>query len=173
VKPAINTAAQTTTGADGYGNGGCGVMNNLMTVCANQTPGFTTLQPSEQAKCLCSGSFSPAAFDNAVSSCCQVAKTQNPAIYATVSALEGFCASASNTGLPPYSFAPPTSPPNNSPASNSATETETHSRIDVTVTIPAPTASAVQANTGPGLRKPTTMEIVWLSFGCAAVVSFL
>lgn len=127
---AISTTGSASASVSGYSNGPCGVMNVLVNNCANQTPGFKDLQPSEKARCLCSTLGS---FDNLVSSCYQVAKTQAPAQYTSATALKGLCAAAggslssSSFTSPPHHITPPRT------ISSSPTETTVHRAITYTV----------------------------------------
>ncbi|TVY80711.1 hypothetical protein LSUE1_G003571, partial [Lachnellula suecica] len=150
-RPASNSAAATSQGysSNGSGNGPCGTMNNLMAQCANQTPGFASLQPADQAKCLCypnGGSFAPAPFDNAVASCYQVAKTQAPTLAGDVNTVS----------LSSYTFASPQ--PTSASNSGSGSATETASHRDITITVDQPSATA--AKSAAGLTKVTNIEVV-------------
>lgn len=161
-------------GGGGYnGDGGaCGGMQGILKSCANATPGFTALAATDQAKCLC---VAPAAdFDGQVASCCAVAKTAAPSLFAVATALEGFCASAgTGGGLSSYSFAVPsaaatTTDSGSGSGMGTGTGTGTTTRVDVTITV-VPT----QAQAKAALTKVTRGGVVGVSFVCAAVVLFL
>lgn len=76
-------------------NPGCSLVSYGLNYCESVSPGFTTMDPTLQAPCLCYSStdWSPQTFDNAVLTCAEFVKTASPSDYSVFSALEGFCTS--------------------------------------------------------------------------------
>jgi hypothetical protein len=76
-------------------NSMCIFLGAALGICNSLTPGFTTMNPSAQAHCLCYSStvWAPNIFDGAVGQCAGFASTAAPAAYAPLANLEGFCES--------------------------------------------------------------------------------
>ncbi|KAG9245134.1 hypothetical protein BJ878DRAFT_541583 [Calycina marina] len=74
-------------------DGGCATVSATMAMCANQTPGFTGLEPLKQAECLCyKGTlWVPAVFDEAARTCAVHASTLLPEYADVFGGLGDFC----------------------------------------------------------------------------------
>lgn len=84
----------------------CVIVGAALGICSSLTPGFFTLNPTAQAKCLCysSTSWNPGLFDNAVDSCANFASTAVPTAYSPLANLEGFCTAVGDVGVPASSI---------------------------------------------------------------------
>jgi hypothetical protein len=85
----------------------CSTVEAAISFCESVSPGFATLDPTNQAPCLCysSTSWDPEFFDGAVATCASGLSAQGDlAGYSTVEVLAGFCTSIgpipSSTALP-------------------------------------------------------------------------
>lgn len=88
-------------------NSACLVVGEALAICGSLSPGFTTLQPTAQAHCLCysSTAWMPGIFDNAVKTCADYASTAVPSAYQPLSSLEAFCQSLGDVDSPVPTFA--------------------------------------------------------------------
>ncbi len=105
--PTFPEATMTASAQVLQQNSACLVVGEALAICGSLSPGFTTLQPTAQAHCLCysSTSWMPSIFDNAVGSCANYASTALPAAYQPLANLEGFCESVGDVETPPTVFA--------------------------------------------------------------------
>lgn len=90
------TSRTRTTQASATGlaaNSDCAFVGSAIAFCESVSPGFTSMEASSQAPCLCysSASWSPDGFDDPVSSCANFVKTGSPSDYQVFSNLAGFC----------------------------------------------------------------------------------
>lgn len=74
-------------------NAQCQLVSTALSICNSVTPGFNTMQPTKQARCLCYAqtTFIPNLFDIAVQTCADFASSAVPDAYSAIYGLEGFC----------------------------------------------------------------------------------
>jgi hypothetical protein len=163
----------------------CNSANEILNSCSSQTPGFSSLQPTEQAKCLCyvSASWCPSAFDNAVATCAVYAKTGASSAYAAIAPLTGFCGSVGSyltTTPASYSVATTLSVVSSTTITAETTSagmsgnggTSTSMVLATTITIGG--AKHTQANSGvTGHKQMSEGSVVGFSLFCALLVLFL
>ena len=92
---ASSATGSSPTSVDVFTNSACAVVISALSFCNSVSPGFTTLDATSQAPCLCysSTSWSPAGFDDPVSSCSKYWQTAEPSDFSDISGLSGFCTS--------------------------------------------------------------------------------
>lgn len=183
---ALTTLYETTASISAFSGQPCNSVNSVFNGCASMTPGFSSLQRKDQAKCLCyvsSTSWCPTAFDNAVATCASYAQTADSNVYSTMCALGGFCAGIGNiltTTLAPYGMPStlsgvaseaPTPKPSSTLATGGGTST---SVMGATITIGGP--GATRSGTSGGrlvLDKMGEGGVIAISFGFALLLLFL
>ncbi|KAF4637473.1 hypothetical protein G7Y89_g610 [Cudoniella acicularis] len=74
---------------------GCSYALFAVSFCDSVSPGFSTMNPTLQAPCLCysSTAWIPDIFDSAMATCASYAKTADTSDYSSLKSLEGFCSS--------------------------------------------------------------------------------
>jgi hypothetical protein len=184
----ITTTYQSTPSASfsisAFSGQPCNSANEMLNSCSSQTPGFSSLQPTEQAKCLCyvSTSWCPSAFDDAVATCAVYARTVASSAYAAITPLTGFCGSVGSLTAAPasYSVATTMSAVSSTAMTTGTTSTGTSGNggtststvLETTITIGG--ARHTQANAGMTVRKEMSEgSVVGFSFFCALLVLFL
>jgi hypothetical protein len=88
----------------------CSTVEEAISSCESVSPGFSTLDPTNQAACLCysSTSWDPEFFDGAVTSCARGLSAQGDlADYSIFKRLAGFCTSVGDIGNPPTTTTTP------------------------------------------------------------------
>jgi hypothetical protein len=95
IKPAPTTASPNpaTASVNIFTNPGCSFVSFALSFCNSATPGFSTLDVTSQAPCLCysSTSWSPDGFDGPVQTCANFVSTAVPSAYSDIAAIEGYC----------------------------------------------------------------------------------
>jgi hypothetical protein len=186
--PATTTIDQsissTSLSISAFSGQPCNSANEILNSCSSQTPGFSSLQPTEQAKCLCyvSASWCPTGFDNAVATCASYARTAASSAYAAIAPLTGFCGSVGSLTATPASYSVATT--RNVVSSTTMTagttsmgtsgngETSTTMVLATTITIGG--AKHTQANAGVTVHKQMSEgSVVGFSLFCALLVLFL
>jgi hypothetical protein len=100
--PATTTSASDVTPApasvDIFTNPACSTVGYALSYCNSVSPGFTTMDPSSQAPCLCYSStvWNPSAFDGAVLTCAEYVSSVAPSSLSDITFLDGFCTSVGN-----------------------------------------------------------------------------
>ncbi|KAI6712140.1 hypothetical protein JHW43_005335 [Diplocarpon mali] len=81
-------------------NPSCALLSQALSICAVLDPGFVTLLPPAQARCLCysSTSWAPKVLDDAVKTCADFASTAAPGAFGPLMNLEGFCENVGDVG---------------------------------------------------------------------------
>jgi len=162
----------------------CNSANEILNSCSSQTPGFSSLQPTEQAKCLCyvSASWCPTGFDNAVATCAVYAMTAASSAYAAIAPLTGFCGSVGSLTATPGSYSVTTTRNVVSSTTMTAGTTSTGTSgsggtsmtmvLATTITIGG--AKHTQANAGVTVHNQLSEgSVVGFSLFCALLVLFL
>lgn len=82
-------------------NSACSYVDFALSFCNSATPGFSTMDVSKQAPCLCYSStkWSPNGFDGPVKTCADYVLTADPSIYSDFTSVEGFCSSIGDVTL--------------------------------------------------------------------------
>ena len=80
----------------------CGALEDVYSICAESTPGFSTLPATDLASCACGTalgtiSWGPTLFDELVAGCVSMEATIDPGAASTIAEIEGFCASYAPT----------------------------------------------------------------------------
>ena len=90
--------SSTTSVIDVESNPACSWVEYALSFCESASPGFATMDVTDQAPCLCysSTSWSPDFFDGAVATCVEYVSTAAPSLYTDLTAMEGFCSSVGN-----------------------------------------------------------------------------
>lgn len=146
--PLITSAPKTSSTTL---NPGCSTVDFALSYCSSVSPGFLSMDVSEQAPCLCysSSSFNPAFFDSAVQTCANYVSTAAPDLYTDISALEKFCSSAGDV-LHASSIGVPSGSPVTNSAKGSSTPLTGNGNGNTPGAVPAPsTAPATAGNGGP------------------------
>ena len=182
---ATTTSAAITSTSATFSDPACGLVSSAIDACTQLTPGFSRMNATDQALCLCYVSTSywePSRFDNAASTCAQVAQTAASYLYLQYSKLEGFCSGVGNILSRPSVVASTTTNPHNTPQdskTNGYTTTTEASRVatntggDFTSIIsPTDTGGAPGKSEGE-ITRASKQEVILLSFVCAAVLLFL
>lgn len=81
----------------------CEVLDDVLSICDELTPGFTNLPSTQQASCLCGStlgtlSWGPATFDELAGACAVQYATIDVTIASDASALAGFCTAYVDAG---------------------------------------------------------------------------
>jgi hypothetical protein len=163
----------------------CNSANEILNSCSSQTPGFSSLQPTEQAKCLCyvsTSSWCPTAFDNAIATCALYARTAASSAYAAIAPLTGFCGSVGSLTATSATYSVVTT--RNVVSSTMMTAgttstgtsgnggTSTSKVLATTITVGG--AKHTQANAGVTVNKEMSEgSVVGFSLFCALLVLFL
>lgn len=166
---------------EGYG-GQCTEVQEMLSACESATVGWTSLQPKDQASCLCyvSEAWCPSVFDNAVGSCAGYAMTADASVWPAVSAMVSFCGSVGDgTTSTPASYGVPTTL--SAVASKSLTAPRSTGTIGgggtSTAEITATTITIGAAHSTGGVpvghREWSEGGVVGFSFLCALLVLFL
>jgi hypothetical protein len=193
--PASISATTTTTGtitsSATLSNSACELVNSAIDACTQLTPGFSTMNATDQALCLCyvsTSTWTPNLFDSAVSSCAQFAQTAASSIYLQYSTLEGFCSAvgnilspssvvASTTAAPLTTYQAPrpskTSGYATTGAGYGSSGTATNIGGDFTITIPSTNTGVSAGKSEGGIVKASETEVMFVSFACAALLLFL
>jgi hypothetical protein len=189
---ALTTMYQTAAPMiSGFSGQPCNSVNSFLNGCWSLTPGFSSLQPTDQAKCLCyvsSRSWCPTAFDNAVATCAGFAQTAEPSVYAIISTLGGFCAGVGNilaitaasysvavattlSAVPSPTLTPGPSSSRGAGSGIGGSTTET----DLTITVGGVGATKTgTAKSGAQMLEPASEgEVIAISLVCALIVLFL
>ena len=159
------SASNTTSSGSGLeGAGGreaCSLINSVLNACTSLTPGFASLQATDQAKCLCYSNTSiwaPTIFDSAVVTCCGFAATAETSIYGVVSRLDSICQRVGNI------LATTTSPGSYARGSSTSTAIPSHTATGGAIatpssvsgrgstTLPSSQAGSAQSASAPGNR---------------------
>lgn len=182
------TAAST---AGGFSGQPCSSVNSFLNGCSSLTPGFSSLQPSDQAKCLCyvsSSSWCPTSFDNAVATCASFAQTAEPSVCATMSALAGFCVGVGDvlattaasyfvaTTLSTVASATPTPGPSSTMGAatgNGGAGSTTETGITITVGGAGARKTGTTNGGAVKLEKASEGEVIAISLVCALIIVFL
>jgi hypothetical protein len=161
----------------------CNSANEILNSCSSQTPGFSSLQSTEQAKCLCyvSTSWCPTAFDNAVATCVVYASTAASSAYAAITPLTWFCFSVESllTATPAsYSVATTMNVGTSTTMAAGPISTSgnrgTSTTMILATTITNGGARHTQANSGATVNKQMSEgSVVGFSLFCALLVLFL
>jgi hypothetical protein len=163
----------------------CNSVNQILNSCSSLTPGFSSLQPKDQASCLCyvsTSSWCPTAFDNAVGTCAVYAQTAAPSVYSALTGLEGFCASVGDMMTPAsYSVATTLSAVASATLSNGPSSTKgvpgggtsTTTELATTITIGGERNTETAKSGELQLQRWSEGEVVGFSFFCALLVLFL
>jgi hypothetical protein len=175
----------------GFSGQPCNSVNTMLNDCSSLTPGFSSLQPQDQAKCLCyvsSSSWCPTAFDNAVATCAGYAQTAEPSVYGTMSALGGFCADIGNVLVTtPASYSVPTTlsavpSPTLTSGPTSTTKTSsgeggptstTETGIMITIGGAGLTSTGAAKSGVLGHERASVGEVVGVSLLCSLILLFL
>jgi hypothetical protein len=107
--PAAVSATATTSAAevtpapasgtiDIFTNSACAFVGSALSYCNSVSPGFTTMDPSSQAPCLCYSStvWNPTEFDGAVLTCAEFVSSAAPSSLSDITDLEAFCTDIGN-----------------------------------------------------------------------------
>jgi len=162
----------------GFSGQPCNSVNTILNSCSSFTPGFSSLQPKDQAKCLCyasSSSWCPKAFDNAVATCAGYAQAAEPSVYATMSALGGFCAGIGNilaTAPASYSVATTLSAVA-SPMPTSGPTSTIETGITITVGGAGMRSTGAAKSGVLGRETASLGEVVGISLLCSLILLFL
>ena len=82
----------------------CRVLSSALAECQIRTPGFDSMEPTEQAECLCYNGFNvwvPSVFDDAAKTCVAHASMAAPRnVYDQLRQVESFCVEAGNVQMP-------------------------------------------------------------------------
>ncbi len=163
----------------------CNSANEILNSCSSQTSGFSSLQPTEQAMCLCyvSASWCPTAFDNAVATWAEYVRTVASSAYAAITPPMGFCGSLGSllTATPAsYSVATTMSAVTSTMMTAGTSLTATSGNGGASTTIVSATTMTIggakhtQANSGSTVHKEMTEgSVVGFSLFCALLVLFL
>jgi hypothetical protein len=154
----------------------CNSANEILNSCSSQTPGFSSLQPTEQAKCLCyvSASWCPTAFDNAVATCAMYASTAASSAYAAIAPLTGFCGSVGSVTATPASYSVATTMTAGTTSMRTSGDGGTSTSTILATTITNDGAKHTQANAGVTVNKEMSEgSVVGFSLFCALLVLFL
>ncbi|TAQ85432.1 hypothetical protein B7494_g6255 [Chlorociboria aeruginascens] len=167
IKHPASISANTTANTD------CHLVNSLIESCAQSYSGFTSMNASDQASCLCyvsSTSWCPTSFDNAVTSCATFATTAAPQVYSAISGFSGFCGSIGGVMSVTTSDAPrPTSTEGASYSWKSASSTSPQMGFTLTV---GPTETSSPQSHGTIVRL-NEMQVILVSCISSAVMTFL
>lgn len=92
------TPAPASGTVDIFTNPACSTVGFALSYCNSVSPGFTTMDPSSQAPCLCYSStvWNPSAFDGAVLTCAEYVSSAAPSSLSDITGLEGFCSEIGN-----------------------------------------------------------------------------
>ena len=92
------TPAPASGTIDIFTNSACGFVGSALSYCNSVSPGFTTMDPSSQAPCLCYSStvWSPSVFDGAVLTCAEFVSSVAPSSLSDITGLESFCTDIGN-----------------------------------------------------------------------------
>jgi len=102
ILPAASSSAAAASGSvDIFSNPACSFLSYAFSFCNSATPGFSTMDASLQAPCLCYSStkWSPNGFDGPVQTCADFVSTAEPSAYPTFAAVEGFCSSVGDVEI--------------------------------------------------------------------------
>ena len=93
--PAVTPAPASV---DIFTNSACSTIGFAISYCNSVSPGFTTMDPSSQAPCLCYSNavWDPSAFDGAVVTCAEYVSSAAPSGLSDITGLDGFCTSVGN-----------------------------------------------------------------------------
>lgn len=93
--PAVTPAPASV---DIFTNSACSTVGFALSYCNSVSPGFTTMDPSSQAPCLCYSStvWNPSEFDGAVLTCAEYVSSVAPSSLSDITFLDGFCTSVGN-----------------------------------------------------------------------------
>jgi hypothetical protein len=99
---ASSGSAAASGSVDIFSNSACSYVSYAFDFCNSVSPGFSTMDATVQAPCLCysSTSWDPTFFDGAVQTCADFVSTAEPSAYPTFAAVEGFCSSIGDVGNP-------------------------------------------------------------------------
>ena len=140
-------AAATVTGAaevDIFTNPACSAVGSALSFCNSVSPGFTTMDPTSQAPCLCysSTAWVPDDFDGAVLTCAEYVSSAAPTSLSLVTGLEGFCSDVGNVlgGASPGAIGTPSA--TNTMGGQTTPRT---SKPGVAATIATPVATTIES----------------------------
>ena len=93
--PNSTPSLSQTSSVDIFTDSACYTVSYLVSSCISASPGFTTLEPSLQASCLCYSStfFDPSLFDGPATTCAQFLSTAAPQSLSDIAPFTGFCTS--------------------------------------------------------------------------------
>ena len=96
--PAPKVTPAATGSVDIFTNTACSYVGFALSYCNSVSPGFTTMDPTSQAPCLCysSTAWAPNMFDGAVLTCAEYVSSVAPSSLSDITALEGFCTDVGN-----------------------------------------------------------------------------
>ena len=96
--PTPVTPAPASETANIFTNPGCSIVGFALDSCNSVSPGFTTMDVTSQARCLCYSStvWIPNDFDEAVSTCAEYVSSAAPSSLSAITGLEGFCSDIGN-----------------------------------------------------------------------------
>lgn len=107
-RSAVASGSASASGSvDIFTNSACSYLSFAFSFCDSASPGFSTMDASSRAPCLCYSStkWSPDGFDGPVETCADYLSTAAPSLYPTFSAIEGFCSSVGDLANEPDSGA--------------------------------------------------------------------
>jgi hypothetical protein len=148
--PNSASATTTTPGTLAALPTACSLVVDAISFCESVSPGFSTLNPTYQAPCLCysSTSWDPEYFDGAVATCASGLSAQGDlADYSTVELLAGFCTSVGDVGNPPTATATPGLSPSTFGALGTSTTSGVLSTPTTSEVFGAPTSTASATST--------------------------
>ena len=146
--PQSTSATTTTPGTLTAVPTACSLVVDAISSCESVSPGFSTLDPTNKAACLCysSTSWDPQYFDGAAATCASGLSAQGDlADYSTVELLAGFCTRVGDVGNPPTA----TATPGLSPSTSGALGTSTTSGVfGATASATSTTTQSVGSSSG-------------------------
>lgn len=158
----VSITGATPMATDSY-SASCFDAFSMISSCASETPGFTSLDDGDQASCLCySGSaYDPGPFDQLQSACVSYASTADPSDMSVYEAAAGLCTRVGNVRSATASISI-TEPPAPAPTTSIPVATRT---------LPSTTTSVGSATTptatGAGHRQEIRtgwllLQLLWL-----------
>jgi len=139
------TPAPSSGSVDIFTNTACSLVGFALSYCNSVSPGFTSMDPTSQAPCLCYSSVNPTStawlpdiFDGSVLTCAEFVSSVAPESLSIVTGLEHFCTDVGNVLGGSSAGATKTG------GGVASTKQTTTSKPGVTVTIATPVATTIQ-----------------------------